>query len=243
MQVTVGASSLPCLARDHNQDCVVTQSLAGGGLLVGIADGLGNYTASAEASAKACAWVSAYLKEVSERGALTQRILKTTVQSANLHLWQLALERATALKTTLSAVVCLPDEALLAHVGDCRVLLVRDGMLRQLTRDHSWSREMRFFGWIQRGSLAQHRSRHFLSRALGDQPLVRIDTTRVELRADDRFILCSDGVWSSISAPDFAAFASKQTDDQALADTLTREAQARGGTDDASAAVISVVSN
>jgi PPM family protein phosphatase len=240
MRVTVGASSLSGPAREGNQDCIATQPLDGGGMLVSIADGLGGYAASAEASAKACAWMSTYLKEVSERGALTQRILKTTVQSANLHLWQLALERATALKTTLSAVVCLPDEALLAHVGDCRV---RDGTLRQLTRDHSWSREMRFFSWIQRGSLAQHRSRHFLSRALGDQPLVRVDTARVELKADDRFILCSDGVWSSISAPDFAAFASKHTDDQTLAETLTREAQARGGTDDASAAVISVVSH
>lgn len=243
MRVTVGASSLPGPARESNQDCIATQPLEGGGMLVSIADGLGGYAASAEASAKACAWMSAYLKDVGKRGTLTQRVLKTTVQSANLYLWQLALERATALKTTLSTIACLPDEALLAHVGDCRVLLVRDGMLRQLTRDHSWSREMRFLGWIQRGSLARHRSRHYLSRALGDQPLVRVDTARVELKTDDRFILCSDGVWSSIPAPDFAAFAAKHTDDQSLAELLTREAHARGGTDDASAAVISVVSN
>jgi len=238
MPLMVSTSSLAGPARASNQDCLTTQSLAGGGVLVCIADGLGGYEASAEASGFACDWVSAQLAAYSKQDILTQRALKAAVQDANLRLWQQALDRATALKTTLSVLVCLPDEALLAHVGDCRVLLVRDGHMLQLTRDHSWSRDLSVFGWLLHGG--QKRTRHTLHRALGDQPIVRVDTARLALQAGDRFVLCSDGVWGYLSASAFAALALAPLDNQSLAERLAGEALAVGGVDDASAAVVSV---
>ncbi len=238
MPLKVGTSSLAGPARTSNQDCIATRALAGGGLLVCIADGLGGYDASAEASALACDWVSAQLAKECEQGALTRRALKAAVQAANLALWQQALDRATALKTTLSVLVCLPGEALLAHIGDCRVTLVREGIARQLTRDHSWSRDLGVLGWVLHGG--RQRTRHVLHRALGDQPMVRVDTARVDLRPGDRFVLCSDGVWGNLSASAFAALVMEPLDDQSLAERLTREALASGGSDDASAAVVSM---
>jgi serine/threonine protein phosphatase PrpC len=146
--------------------------------------------------------------------------------------------RATALKTTLSVLVCLPGEALLAHVGDCRVVLMRDGGTRQLTRDHSWSRDLGALGWVLRGG--RKRTRHVLHRALGDQPMVRVDTAQMVSLPGDRFVLCSDGVWGGLSASAFAALVLEPLDDQSLAERLTREALAAGSTDDASAVVVSV---
>lgn len=240
MQVTVGTSSIPGPARQINQDCIGMHSLAGGCLLVTIADGLGGYDASAEASALACDRVGEQLAKDCKRGALTRRALKAAVQAANLALWQQALERGTALKTTLSALVCLPQEALLAHVGDCRVFLVRAGKVSQLTTDHSWSNQMGFPRWPWLSGRAYSGSRHRLHRVLGDHPLVRIDTSRMPSQPGDRFILCSDGVWGSIAPSDFAALVIREESDQALAELVTSEALARGGTDDASAAVVSV---
>jgi protein phosphatase len=240
MQLTVGTSSIPGPTRSINQDCIAMQSLAGGSVLVTIADGLGGYDASAEASALACDWVSEQLAQESKRGALTRRALKAAVQGANLTLWQQAMDRSIALKTTLSALVCTPEEALIAHVGDCRVYLVRAGHVAQLTTDHSWSQQMGLLRWSWLSGRVHSGSRHRLHRVLGDHPMVQVDTARLAPQSGDRFILCSDGVWGSISPPDFATLVTKEETDQALADLVTGEALARGGTDDASAAVVSV---
>jgi protein phosphatase len=241
MRLTVGTSSITGLSRPVNQDCITLHSLDRGCLLVTIADGLGGYDASAEASALACRWVSARLAEVCKQGALTRRALKAAVQSANLALWQQAMERETALKTTLSVLVCTPTEALIGHVGDCRVFLVRQGKVAQLTTDHSLSHQMGFLRWTWLSGQAHTGSRHRLHRVLGDHPLVRVDTARVVPQAADRFILCSDGVWGSLSPPDFTTLVNTLENTQALADRLTSAALAQGGTDDASAAVVSVL--
>jgi protein phosphatase len=240
MQLTVGTSSLPGPSRNINQDCISMQSLAGGSVLVTIADGLGGYDASAEASALACDWVSEQLAADCKRGALTRRALKAAVQGANLALWQQAMDRSIALKTTLSTLACTPEEALIAHVGDCRVYLVREGKVTQLTTDHSWSQQVGLLRWSWLSGRVHSGSRHRLHRVLGDHPMVQVDTAQVAPQSGDRFILCSDGVWSSFSSQEFAALVTREESEQALADLVTGEALARGGTDDASAAVVSV---
>ncbi len=135
--------------------------------------------------------------------------------------------------------------AYLAHVGDCRVYhvrqtQVRQTQVRQLTRDHSWSRELGVLRLLWRLGRAGPPSRHILSRALGDQPIVRVDVAQLAAHPGDRFILCSDGVWGSIGPSDFTALAILDMDDHTLAQSLTAAALARGGTDDATAAVVSV---
>ncbi len=240
MQLTVGTSSIRGPARAINQDCVSRRPLAGGWLLVTIADGLGGFDESAEASALACTRVSERLAEVCTCGSLTSRALQAAVQAANLDLWQQALDRATALKTTLSVLACSPAEGLIGHVGDCRVFLVRQGKVSQLTVDHSLAQQMAPLRWTWLSSQVRSGSRHRLHRVLGNHPLVRVDMGRVEPHPSDRFVLCSDGVWGSMSSADFAALITRDAGDQELAELLTSEALTRGGSDDASAAVVTV---
>ena len=240
MRLTVGSSSIRGAARGHNEDRVFAQPLTAGGLLVVVADGLGGYAASEEASAFASMWVAARLEEASRRGTPTRHAMVDAVQGANLALWQLGYERSSALKTTLSALLCTPTGTYLAHVGDCRVYHVRQVDVRQLTRDHSWSRELGVLSLLWRLGRGGPPSRHALSRVLGDQPIVRIDVAQLAAHPGDRFVLCSDGVWGSISPSDFTALATVDVDDHALAESLTAAAVARGGTDDATAAVVSV---
>lgn len=240
MRLTVGSSSARGAAREVNQDCIVAQPLTAGGVLVVVADGLGGYAASEEASALASMWVTTRLEEADRRGALTRRTVVDAVQGANLALWQLGYERGSALKTTFSALACTQTEIYLAHVGDCRVYRTRGNDVRQMTRDHTWSRESAFLVLLCHLGWGRPPSRHVLNRVLGDHPIVRIDVAQLAAHPGDRFIICSDGVWGSISPADFAALATQDIDDHALAESLIAEALARGSTDDATAAVVSV---
>lgn len=239
------ASSLRGVERAVNQDCLRMETLAGGGLVALIADGLGSYTTSAEASLLATESVVAHLNDAAHRGALDQRALHAAVQYGNQVIWREALERSITLKTTLTALLCLPqspETALLAHVGDCRAYLVRDGLAQTLTRDHTLATEL---GFIQRLLPARWRkrpSRHVLNRVLGEHPIVRVDVAAIELRPGDRLILCSDGVWGSLDGPDFQSLATAHAEERTVVARLIAEAQRLGSTDDASAILISVES-
>lgn len=240
MRLTVGSSSARGAAHEVNQDCVIAQPLTAGGLLVVVADGLGGYVASEEASALASRWVATRLEEASRQGVLTRHTLVDAVQGANLALWQLGYERGSALKTTFSALACTQTQSYLAHVGDCRIYRIRGNDVRQLTHDHSWARESTVLGLLCQFGWGRPPSRHVLDRALGDQPIVRIDVAQLTAHPGDRFVICSDGVWGSISTSDFMTLVTQDIDDHALAESLAAEALARGGTDDATVAVASV---
>lgn len=240
MIFSVGVSSSRGTERAVNQDSVHTQPLLESGLLAVIADGLGSYAASAEASARAATLVAAQISEASQRGIVDRRALRDAVQHANQMLWREALERAAALKTTLTALVCLPGTALLAHVGDCRAYLVRDAQVKTLTTDHSLSAELGFIRRFLPTSSGSRSSRHVLNRVLGEHPIVRIDLHTIDLRAGDRLLLCSDGVWASIDDTSLQMLATGGDDEQQLVERLIAEAQRRGGTDDGSAIMISV---
>ncbi len=242
MQLSAGACSARGTERAVNQDYVTVHALDDQSLLAVIADGLGGYAHSEVASMLATSLVHTHIVESMHRRGPWVALLKRAVQAANLALWQRAIEHNLPMKTTLSALVCTPEEALLAHVGDCRIYVLRAGEAHLLTRDHSQVHEAGVWRWLLRAPLltAGGQARHSLTRVLGDQPIVNVDTCRRAVQSGDRFVLCSDGIWCVVSAAHIAMLATEQEDDASLAHTLACEAQARGGTDDASAIVVSL---
>jgi serine/threonine protein phosphatase PrpC len=241
MSLSAAACSVRGTERAVNQDHVTLQALDDQAVLAVIADGLGGYAHSEAASSLAASLVCTHVEQSAHRTSARRDALKRAVQAANLALWQHALERDQPMRTTLTALMCTPDEAFLAHVGDCRIYVLRAGAARLLTRDHSWAGEAKRWRWLLPVAVPAHagQARHALTRVLGDQPIVHVDTIRFAVQPSDRYILCSDGVWSSVPASRLAALAAEQMDDVALVSALTREAQARGSTDDASAVVVS----
>lgn len=141
--------------------------------------------------------------------------------------------------TTLSALLLVQDQAVVAHVGDSRIYRLRDGSLERLTTDHTWVEAALRSGAISEEEAAVHPYRHALAQAIGTESTVQPDLARHDLREGDRFLLCSDGLTTHV--PDGAI-------EEALRDlgpaeaawALVGQALADGGTDNVTVMVIRV---
>ena len=101
--------------------------------------------------------------------------------------------------TTVTAAKVTGDEVSLGHVGDSRAYRLRDGELEQLTRDHSLVAELERSGQITPEAAEHHPQRSIITRALGPEPDVQVDTYTLAGRDGDVFLICSDGLTSMIS--------------------------------------------
>ena len=140
--------------------------------------------------------------------------------------------------TTLTAVLLRDDRLEYAHVGDSRLYLWRDETLEQVTDDHSLVGEMLREGHLTREAAKTHPQRSILSRALGTEPSVEIDSGELELRAGDTVLLCSDGLYSMISEDTMAAVLAAVDDPARIARQLVREAKNEGGHDNITVVVL-----
>ena len=107
--------------------------------------------------------------------------------------------------TTLTAALVHGDEISFGHVGDSRAYLYRDGKLKQITNDHSLVEELRRQGRLTRDQAAEHPQRSVITRALGPEPQVEVDTMTFRAQPGDVFLLCSDGLTTMLSDEDLQA--------------------------------------
>ncbi|HET6731459.1 MAG TPA: protein phosphatase 2C domain-containing protein [Mycobacterium sp.] len=140
--------------------------------------------------------------------------------------------------TTLTALAVTSDVgAVVVHVGDSRLYRLRDGRMAQLTRDHTVSAEMVIAGDLSEEDAGTHRYRGVLTRAIGIGPEVDIDYAGVSLRVNDRFLLCTDGLFKALPSDSIKA-ALAEPEPQAAADSLISGATQHGAEDNATAVVI-----
>jgi len=214
------------LHRKTNEDAYVVAPP-----LFAVCDGMGGAQAGEVASGLAAAALEAGVGE-----GLT---LLEAAESANAAVYARAEEDTahTGMGTTLTAVVLEGDTGHFAHIGDSRAYLLRDGELQQLSQDHSLVGEMVRDGRLTEEEAAVHPHRSILSRALGTEPLARIDEFEVDLQSGDVLLLCSDG----LSGPSSATAIQKALarDDPAdAAARLIAEARKHGGPDNITAVVL-----
>jgi PPM family protein phosphatase len=166
--------------------------------LFAVADGMGGAQAGEVASRTAL--------EVLGRAIDGGRELADAAQEANLRVFSLAEDDPSraGMGTTLTVLRLLEgnERAELVHVGDSRAYLLRDGLLEQLTADHSLVGEMVREGKLTADEAFSHPARSILSRVLGTDPRVEFDRREIDLRAGDTLLLCSDGLSSAL--PDAA---------------------------------------
>ena len=101
--------------------------------------------------------------------------------------------------TTLTAAMLRDDEVAFGHVGDSRAYVLRDGQLKRLTKDHSLVEELRRQGRLTEEQAEEHPQRSIITRALGPEPSVNVDTMTFPARDGDVFLLCSDGLTTMVS--------------------------------------------
>ena len=137
----------------------------------------------------------------------------------------------TGMGTTLTLGLIEGLRLHLAHVGDSRAYLLRRGELRPLTQDHSWVAGEVRAGRLSPEAAAVHPRRNLLTRALGANGSVAVDSDTVALEKDDLVIFSSDGLHGVVPATQLSASLQDSRDLQAASNRLIREANAQGGPD------------
>lgn len=133
-----------------------------------------------------------------------KRRLQLAVEEANRVIYEYANdhpEDAGNLGCTVTCAMVYGNKAFIANVGDSRAYRWRQGELIRLTEDHSYVWQLVNEGYIVEEEIFDHPQRNVVTRALGNQPKVKVDVERRELKAGDRLLLCSDGVWEMIRDP------------------------------------------
>jgi protein phosphatase len=193
-----------------------------------VADGMGGAQAGEVASRIA----AEVFEERPDDGSPEQQ-LSRVAHEANRRIFELAQEDASrsGMGTTLTAALVGDDEVAIVHVGDSRAYLMRDGELRQLTRDHSLVEELRRQGRLTSEEAEEHPQRSIITRALGPERDVEPDVHTHQARSGDLFLLCSDGLTSMVRQDRMRDIVAASTDLRAAADRLVAEANEMGGRD------------
>jgi hypothetical protein len=134
-----------------------------------------------------------------------------------------------------------PQQVALANVGDSRIYLARSGKFRQLSVDHSYVQELVTEGLITEEEARIHPRRNIVTRALGIDDRVAVDSWLIPLFPGDRFILCSDGLVDEVPTSDIAALAAQQREPQIIADELVALAKRNGGRDNITVIVVDAI--
>jgi serine/threonine protein phosphatase PrpC len=217
-------------ARSGNED-----SYFCGRTVFAVADGLGGHQGGEVASAAAVEPLAALDgREFADPGEAAEA-LAAAIREGNAAI----LERAAGdpglwgMGTTVTAAALAGDHHLqLAHVGDSRAYLLRDGSLEQLTIDHTIVGELVRRGRLTPQQAAIHPERSILTRAVGLDPRVPVDTPDpVELRDGDQVLLCSDGLTEAVDEDQIAELLSAGDDGEAACGSLIDAANAAGGPD------------
>lgn len=220
--------------RDHNEDAVWPKDdgSADEPIIVAVADGMGGHAGGEVASSVALDTAMSVGGEPAMR-----------IQAANLAVVDAAKERPrlAGMGTTLTLGVLDPDGDLdLGHVGDSRAYLWRDGELRQVSRDHSYVADLIDAGELEPEQAASHPYRSVITRAVGLDPTVEVDTYGVVLEEGDRILLCSDGLTDMLDDAAIATILSEFDDTGGAADALVEAANEAGGVDNISVVLVDV---
>jgi protein phosphatase len=194
-----------------------------------VADGMGGAQAGEVASALA---VEEFRGGLVAQGTPEQRLTER-VQAANRRIYETAHRKLEheGMGTTLTAVYLDDSNLAVAHVGDSRAYIFRDGELIRLTHDHSLVEELIRRGKLTPEQAAAHPQRSIITRALGIEPEVEVDTWTYPMRAGDVVLLCSDGLTSMVQESRIAAILAEQPDLDAAGERLIADANEAGGRD------------
>jgi serine/threonine protein phosphatase PrpC len=212
------------LARRVNEDALLAQPP-----LFAVADGMGGAQAGEVASRTAVECLTGGVEEGGDReGDLSRRI-----EQANARIHELSRENAeqAGMGTTLTALYVDKDTVTLAHVGDSRAYLVREGRLVRLTEDHSLVDELIRQGRLTPEEAQEHPQRSVITRALGPEPDVEVDTLTQGARDGDIYLICSDGLTTMVSEERVEQILREHASLREAGEALLKAANDAGGRD------------
>ena len=214
--------------REENQDSYGYKETPYGFLVV-VCDGMGGGPAGAYASAIA---VQSIMQEVDEAvpNQNPEQVLKNAVTAANLLVRHTVKEQPKLMGMGTTCVVALisADKAAVAHVGDSRCYVLRNGKLEFKTADHSVVGEMVRNGELTEEDARRAQNSNVITRAIGITDIIEVDTHTVKLKPGDRIALCTDGVWGMLPEPELIDFLCQKQSIDAILPNLLNSIDAMG---------------
>lgn len=228
------------LQRETNQDFYYTSNTVPYTFVV--CDGMGGHASGDVASSRAAQSIGRYIEMHAPMDMDSEdagRLLGGAVKYANSIVFELAkCKEHKGMGTTVD--VCLVDFDMLytAHVGDGRVYIFRDGQMKLITTDHTLINELIKNGTITAAEAKNHPSRHVITRAVGTESDIKWDFSAEKLQNGDIILMCTDGLYNMLSEREIKNILISSRDLNYVADTLVRQANEKGGSDNITAILI-----
>jgi protein phosphatase len=242
----------PGMVRSHNEDSIASDPVNG---LVVLADGMGGYNAGEVASGMATTVITTEMQQLLAKvrpfevnpetnKVLAGELVREQVMKANASIYHAAQSQPQYAGMGTTLVVCLfyDNKALVAHLGDSRLYRMRDGVLAQVTRDHSLLQEQIDSGLItsEQAKHAQHKN--LVTKALGIDPSVEPEIREYDTRPGDIYLLCSDGLCDMVDDDDISmTLEALGANLQLAAQQLVQMANDNGGKDNVSVILVRVL--
>lgn len=217
------------MVRELNEDYYYLPSK--GEHFAAVADGMGGHAAGEVASRMA---ISAFTEALRKAGDdLSKETMKEAFDYANAAVFREAQRDSSkrGMGTTLTAIWYNARNVFLGHVGDSRAYRLRDGVLEQMTTDHSYVEELVQSGVITREQAKNHPKRNIITRCIGCYPEVEADLLKLERRDRDIWLLCSDGLVNYVNDDEIAEELKSEKPWEEKINSLKKTALKRGGAD------------
>lgn len=241
LTLIIGAATDTGNLRLQNEDSFVAE-----GDLLAVADGMGGHNAGEVASAMAIA----HLRSAVSNGVANAQDFTAIIQTINAEIYAAATstsdQRGMGTTLTTATLVVSTDalsttpQMVVANVGDSRTYLMRDGEFKQLSVDHSYVQELVTEGLLTLEEARTHPRRNIVTRALGIDKQVSVDTWTIPVFAGDRLMLCSDGLVDEVPADEIAETMNEHITPQQIADRLVAAAKRYGGRDNITVIVVDI---
>lgn len=239
------AKTDPGRARENNEDSVVFDENT---RTVILADGMGGYNAGEIASGMATAFIkselSRWLAEAGANASLKEvrRAMEICVENANRSIFNAANSNANyfGMGTTLVMGVFKDDRLLVGHIGDSRCYRLRDGVMVQITKDHSLLQEQIDAGLISPEQAASSSIKNLVTRALGVDESVALEINEHLVAIGDSYLMCSDGLSDMVDDPAIAKIALADVDLDQKVTQLIDAANTSGGRDNISVLMVEI---
>ncbi len=241
LTLAIGAATDTGNLRGQNEDAHIAEQN-----LFAVADGMGGHNAGEVASAMAIE----HLRGIALSGVSSAEAFAQVVRDLNGAIYASATSTTDqrGMGTTLTAAALLaptdnvdqPSQIVIANVGDSRTYLLRSGELRQMSVDHSYVQELVTEGLLTVAEARTHPRRNIVTRALGIDEQVSVDTWTIPMFDGDRFMLCSDGLVDEVPLDEITEMMRELSAPQHIAERLVTAAKRHGGRDNITVIVIDV---
>ena len=243
MQLSVAAGTDVGRIRAGNEDNLYADADPERGLFI-VADGMGGHAAGEVASEMAVQIVArdlASVRDILGEAPLSQ--MEEALRNANRAIYERTIVEADkqGMGTTASCLLVGQGRWIIGHIGDSRVYLLRDGVFRQVTKDHSYVQEQVDAGFLTPEQARYHPYSNVITRCVGANASVEADVLQGELQIGDLFLVASDGLTGMVEDPQLRKILETRSTPGRMVDSMITEANRRGGLDNITAIVVQVL--